>query len=140
MAGVRLGFGIGNEKLIADLNTLKYSTNPYNVNRLTAAAGLAALTENAYYMNNCRTIEQNRAWTTEELVRLGFEVLDSKANFVFAKSARIGGQELYEQLKARGVLVRHFTKEAIKDFVRITIGTMEQMQILIRTIEEILEG
>ena len=140
MAGVRLGFGIGNEKLIADLNTVKYSTNPYNVNRLTAAAGIAALEENDYYMNNCRIIEQNRVWTTKELVRLGFTVTDSKTNFVFAKSERISGQELYEQLKARGVLVRHFTKERIADYNRITIGTMEQMQILIRTIEEILEG
>ena len=140
MAGVRLGFGIGNEKLIADLNTVKYSTNPYNVNRLTAAAGIAALEENDYYMNNCRIIEQNRVWTTKELVRLGFTVTDSKTNFVFAKSDRIGGQELYERLKARGVLVRHFTKERIADYNRITIGTMEQMQILIRTIEEILEG
>ena len=140
MAGVRLGFGIGNEKLIADLNTVKYSTNPYNVNRLTAAAGIAALEENDYYMNNCRIIEQNRVWTTKELVRLGFTVTDSKTNFVFAKSDRIGGQELYERLKARGVLVRHFTKERIADYNRITLGTMEQMQILIRTIEEILEG
>ncbi len=140
MAGARLGFGIGNEKLIADLNTVKYSTNPYNVNRLTAAAGLAALCENDYYMNNCRTIEENRAWTINELNRLGFTVLDSKTNFVFAKSERIGGQVLYEQLKARGVLVRHFNKERIADYNRITIGTMEQMRILIRTIEEILEG
>ena len=140
MAGARLGFGIGNEKLIADLNTVKYSTNPYNVNRLTAVAGLAALCENDYYMNNCRIIEQNRTWTTGELTRLGFEVLDSKTNFVFAKSARISGQALYEQLKARGVLVRHFTKDRIAAYNRITIGTMEQMRIFIRTIEEILEG
>ena len=136
----RLGFGIGNEKLIADLNTVKYSTNPYNVNRLTAAAGVAALTENEYYMNNCCTIADNRAWTVKELTRLGFEVLDSKANFVFAKSERVGGQELYEQLKARGVLVRHFTKPRIAEYNRITIGTMEQMQILVDTIECILEG
>lgn len=140
MAGARLGFGIGNEKLIADLNTVKYSTNPYNVNRLTAAAGIAALCENDYYMNNCRTIADNRAWTTEQLTRLGFTVLDSKANFVFAKSKAIGGEALYQQLKARGVLVRHFNKPRIAPFVRITIGTMEQMQILIRTIQTILEG
>ena len=140
MAGARLGFGIGNEKLIADLNTVKYSTNPYNVNRLTAAAGVAALTENEYYMNNCCTIADNRAWTVKELTRLGFEVLDSKANFVFAKSERVGGQELYEQLKARGVLVRHFTKPRIAEYNRITIGTMEQMHILVDTIECILEG
>ena len=140
MAGARLGFGIGNEKLITDLNTVKYSTNPYNVNRLTAAAGIAALRENDYYMNNCRTIAENRAWTTEQLTRLGFTVLDSKANFVFAKSAAIDGETLYQRLKARGVLVRHFKKPRIAPFVRITIGTMEQMQILIHTIQTILEG
>lgn len=140
MAGARLGFGIGNEKLVADLNTVKYSTNPYNVNRLTAVAGYAALCENAYYMDNCRVIMENRAWTTEQLTRLGFDVLDSKANFVFAKSARIDGQELYQQLKARGVLVRHFAKPRISPYVRITVGTMGQMQTLISTIQTILEG
>jgi histidinol-phosphate aminotransferase len=140
MAGARLGFGIGNEKLIADLNTIKYSTNPYNVNRLTAVAGYAALCDNDYYMDHCRTIEDNRAWTTEQLTRLGFTVIPSKTNFVFAKSERIGGQALYEQLKARGVLVRHFAKPRIADYNRITIGTMVQMQTLIKTIESLLEG
>ncbi|MBQ9080617.1 MAG: histidinol-phosphate transaminase [Clostridia bacterium] len=139
MAGARLGFGIANASLIADLNTVKYSTNPYNVNRMTAAAGCAVLNENELYMANCRTIMQNREWTTCELSRLGFEVLPSKTNFVFAKSSRIGGENLYLALKERGILVRHFKKERIKDYNRITIGTAEQMQALISAIECILE-
>ena len=139
MAGARLGFGIGCEQLIADLHTIRYSTNPYNVNRMTEAAGVAALEENDYYMDNCQTIIKNRADTTAALRALGFEVLDSAANFVFARSARIGGEELYLALKKRGILVRHFKKERIKDFNRITVGTAEQMQALITAVKEILE-
>ena len=140
MAGARLGFCIGSEQLIADLNTIRYSTNPYNVNRMTEFAGVAALRENDYYMQNAKTIMENRAWTKKALEELGFFVLDSKANFLFAKSDRIGGEELYKKLKARGVLVRHFTKARIDAFNRITIGTLEQMEILIKNIQEILEA
>lgn len=140
MAGARLGFAIGNEKLIADLNTIRYSTNPYNVNRMTEFAGVAALTENSYYMEHAQIIIRNREWTTRQLRELGFTVLDSKANFLFAKSDRIGGEDLYLQLKQRGVLVRHFTKPRIDQYVRITVGTMEQMKILIQTTKEILEA
>ena len=138
MAGARLGFAIGNESLIADLNTLKYSTNPYNVNRMTEFAGVAALEENSYYLANAQTIIQNRQWTTAQLQSLGFTVLDSKANFIFAKSDRISGESLYKELKQKGVLVRHFTKDRIAPFVRITIGTMSQMETLINCIKEIL--
>lgn len=140
MAGARLGFAIGNEKLIADLNTLKYSTNPYNVNRMTEFAGVAALEEDAYYRENARIIMANRQWTAEQLQKLGFTVLDSKANFLFAKSDRMDGETLYLELKKRGVLVRHFTKERIAQYNRITIGTMPQMETLIRNIKDILEA
>lgn len=139
MAGARLGFAIGNKSLIADLNTIRYSTNPYNVNRMTDAAGAAALIDNDYYMNNCQTIIDNREWTVSELQKLGFEVLPSKANFVFAKSDKIDGEKLYLELKNRGILVRHFTKPAICQYNRITIGTLEQMQKLIETITLVLE-
>lgn len=139
MAGARLGFAIGNQKLIADLNTIRYSTNPYNVNRMTDAAGAAALIDNDYYMNNCKTIIDNREWTVSELQKLGFEVLASKANFVFAKNDKIDGKKLYLELKNRGILIRHFTKDAICQYNRITIGTIEQMKKLIDTISLILE-
>lgn len=139
MAGARLGFGIGNKNLIADLNTVKYSTNPYNVNRLTAAAGIAALEDNDYYMTNCKTIEANRAWTTAELEKLGFSVLPSSANFIFAKTDKISGEKLYSRLKEKGILIRHFTKERICEYNRITIGTKEQMCSFIDTVKEIIK-
>ena len=139
MAGARLGFAIGCESLIADLNTIRYSTNPYNVNRMTDAAGTAALKENDYYMENCKTIVKNREWTVNELQKLGFEVLPSKANFVFAKCDKIDGEELYLQLKNRGILIRHFNKDSICQYNRITIGAIEQMQKLIDEITLILE-
>lgn len=138
LAGARLGFGIGNEALIADLNTIKYSTNPYNVNRMTSAAGIAAIEDNDYYMNNCRTIAENREYTKAELSKLGFETLDSKSNFIFTRTDKIGGEELYLTLKKMGILVRHFTKPIISDYVRITIGTKEQMDALLTATKEIL--
>ena len=139
MAGARLGFAIGNEKLISDMNTIKYSFNPYNVNRMTAAAGCAALEYNDYYMDNCRIIMENRSYTTQALRELGFEVLDSKTNFVFARSDRLSGEELSRQLKQKNILVRHFQKERIRDYLRISIGTRQQMERLVCATAEILE-
>ncbi len=138
MAGARLGMGFGSPALIADLNTVRYSTNPYNVNSMTSAAGVAALRDNDYYMDNCKTICENRQWTREALLALGFEVTDSKANFLFARSDNIGGEELYLKLKERGILIRHLSKERIADYNRITVGTMEQMRALIAAVRDIL--
>ncbi len=137
MAGARLGFGIGHADLIRDLNSVRYSVNPYDVNRMTQAAGCAAIRDNAYYMDNCRIIEENRAYTVEKLRELGFEVLPSRANFIFARSRDIPGGDLYAELKKRGVLVRHFDKDRIRDFTRITIGTKAQMDILLDNIRAI---
>lgn len=138
LAGARLGFCFAAPELIRELNALKYCTNPYNVNRMTAAAGLAALEENGVYMDNCRVIAENRRWTAERLAELGFSVLPSGANFVFAESQDIDGERLYLELKRRGVLIRHFTRERIKNYNRITVGTMEQMRIFIEKTKEIL--
>ena len=140
LAGSRLGFGFGCEAIINDLNTIKYSTNPYNINSMTMAAGVAVLEENEIYMENCKTVMKNRTYTKEALENLGFFVLDSKANFLFAKNDAIDGKEYYLKLKEKGILVRHFGKEKIKDYVRITIGTKEQMDILLKATEEILKG
>ena len=138
MAGARLGFSFSSEALARDLEKLKYSINPYNVNSLTSAAGIAALSEDDYYMGNCRRIMETREWTAEELKKLGFRVLPSRANFLFARPPRISGGTLYEQLKARGVLVRHFSDPLITDFVRITVGTKAQMELLLRETAGIL--
>ena len=138
MAGARLGFAIGDEELISDLEKIKYSTNPYNVNSLTQIAGISALEDNDYYMENAKKIIKNRDYTIEELKKLGFTVLPSKSNFVFAKTDKVSGEELYLKLKDKGVLIRHFTKERIKEFNRITIGSLEEMQIFIEKVKEIL--
>lgn len=139
LAGARLGFGIGCKALINDLNTIKYSTNPYNINRMTMAVGYAVLCDNDYYMNNCRTIIEVREYVTDELTKMGFSVLPSKANFIFAKHNDISGFDLYDKLKKRGVLVRHFTKERIKDYNRITIGTKDMMDKFLLAVSEILK-
>ena len=138
LAGARLGFGIGSPAVIRDLNTVKYSINPYNVNRMTQAAGVAAIEDDAYYKANAQTIIKTREATARRLTELGFTVLPSKANFLFAGNGAIGGEALYRELKTRGVLVRHFTKERIQNFCRITVGTDEQMEILLTHIEAIL--
>lgn len=140
LAGARLGFGFANEKLICDLNTVKYSVNPYNINTMTAMAGVAALESNDYYMNNCKLIMENRQDMKERLEALGFKSLDSKANFLFASSEKIDGGEYYKKLKQKGILVRHFDKEKIKNYVRITVGTKEQTDALIAATEQILKG
>ncbi len=138
LAGARLGFAIANEELIRDLQTIQYSTNPYNINRLTQIAGWHALLENDYYMANCQKIIQNRNYTVKELTKLGFTVLPSKANFIFAKSNAINGKALYEQLKEKGVLIRHFEKPRINEYNRITIGSREEMETFVSEVKQIL--
>ncbi len=139
MAGARLGFGIASKALIADMNTIKYSTNPYNVNRMTAAAGAAAIADNGYYMSNCKAIAETREYTRRRLIELGFEATASLANFLFVKSKDISGEELYLELRARGILVRHLSGERIKEYNRITVGTHDEMNALLSAVEEILD-
>lgn len=139
MAGARLGFGIGCKKLIQDLNTIKYSTNPYNINSMTMAMGIGLLKDNETTLANCEKIKEIRAYTTKVLKEMGFQVLDSSANFVFAMTPDMDGGALYEALKQRGVLVRHFTKPEIAQYNRITIGTKEQMDVLFAALKEILK-
>lgn len=140
MAGARLGFAIGCKELIADLNAIKYSTNPYNVNSVTMAAGAGSLKDEEYRIANCKTIQENREYTVNELKKLGFTMTDSMANFIFVKHPEYSGEKLYLELKARGVLIRHFGKERICEYNRITIGTKEQMDILLDNIRELLKA
>ncbi len=140
MAGARLGFAIANDGLIADLEKIKFSTNPYSINRMTLAAGLATLKADDACMANCQRVIDTREATISRLRQMRFEVLPSKANFVFARHPHANGGFLYRQLKARGVLVRHFDTPRIRDFLRITIGAPEQMEVLFEKLEEILDG
>ncbi len=139
MAGARLGFAFGSPALISDLEKLKYSTNPYNVNAMTQAVGLAALSENEYYMKNCRTIIGNREYMQNELKKLGFTVTDSMSNFIFAKTDKMSGEELYRRLREEGILVRHFGRPEICDYNRITVGTLDDMKATVSAIKKILE-
>ena len=138
MAGARLGFAVGDKRLIADMETVRNSFNPYNINSMTMSLGLGALADRNYFLANCRTIIKNRDYTVTELMKLGFKVLDSKANFIFASHPSIGGKELYLSLKERGVLVRYFDKDRIREYVRISIGKKEQMDVLLEKVQEIL--
>ena len=139
LAGGRLGVGIACSELIQDLNTIKYSTNPYNVNCMTMAAGLGSLEDDDYMKNNCKTIIENRSYTADRLKELGFEFTNSSANFIFAKHNKISGKTMYEKLKENGVLVRHFNTPMLTDYNRITIGSKDQMDVLLNTIEKIIE-
>ncbi|MBE7024803.1 MAG: histidinol-phosphate transaminase [Ruminococcaceae bacterium] len=139
MAGARLGFGVGNRALIQDLNTIKYSTNPYNINTMTMAAGLGALSDADYFTENCQTVMENREYTKRALSALGFTLTDSRANFLFAKHPAFPGDTLYKKLRERGILIRHFTLPRIADYNRITVGSREDMEALIKTITELLE-
>lgn len=139
LAGSRLGFGVGNENLIADLMRIKYSTNPYNVNRLTMAMGMGAVLDKAYFEKNCKSIIKNRENAKLELEKLGFFVTNSKANFLFAKSDKIDGKNLYLKLKEKGILVRHFDSDRIREYIRITVGSSKDMQELISATKSILE-
>ena len=139
LAGARLGYAVANAEIIADLEKIKYSTNPYNINRLTLLAGEAAVKDNRYYAKNCATVAKTREETALRLSQMGFFVTESKANFIFTSSDRIGGEELYLKLKGRGILVRHFNSPKIKDFNRITIGTPEQMDMFIACVKDILK-
>ena len=138
LAGGRLGYAFGNPAIIADLEKIKYSTNPYNINRLTLLLGEATVEAEPYYREKCAAIEATREWTAEQLSKMGFDVLPSKTNFVFAKTDRMDGGGLYQKLKEKGILVRHFTTPRVCQYNRITIGTPQQMQALGNTLKEVL--
>lgn len=140
LAGARLGFAVANGELISDLERLRCSTNPYNINRLTMLAGEAALKSQGYYDANVKRIVSTRQETAGCLRDMGFELTDSRANFLFARHPGIGGEKLYLDLKERGILVRHFSKPRIDSYVRITVGDAEQMKALCRALKEMTDN
>ena len=137
LAGGRLGYAFANPAIIADLEKIKYSTNPYNINRLTLLLGEKTVEAEAYYQEKSAEIIKTRTWTAQKLEELGFTVLPSRTNFLFAKTDKMDGGELYMALKQKGILVRHFSNPKIAQYNRITIGTKAQRERFIDTIKQI---
>jgi histidinol-phosphate aminotransferase len=139
LAGARIGCALGGRALIDDLRAIKYAFNPYNLGRLSQRIGVAAVAEAGYYKECAAAIIDTRAYTTAALRELGFTVLDSMANFLFAAPPQMGGGDYYRALKARGVLVRHFDAPRMRDYVRITIGTRPEMNRLLEETRGLLK-
>ena len=139
LAGARLGFGVASEEIIRDLNTIRFSTNPYNVNAMTMEAGIGVLEDEAYTRKNCEAIIVNRRYVQEQLKAMGFALTDSSANFIFMKHPTVDGGRIYEEMKKKGVLIRHFTKDRMAQYNRVTIGSREQMDIFLKVLGEVIE-
>jgi len=139
LAGGRLGLGFGSKELVGAINTLRFSVNPYNVNAMTQAAGIGALTDAEYTAGNIERIRSDREYLKLELASLGFEVTDSRANFVFARHPEFKGAELTAALRSEGILIRHFpVPERIADYVRITVGSRSQTEVVAEVIRKIV--
>lgn len=139
LAGARLGYAVGNQALIADLNRLKFAVNPYNVNALTLAAGAASLADDTYFAAQVHKVIQVRESTKKDLVELGFHVTDSAANFVFITHPHISAKVLQDQLRNDQIYVRWFDQPLIENYLRVTIGTKTQMDIFIQSVQMILK-
>jgi histidinol-phosphate aminotransferase len=130
LAGMRIGYAIGNEKIIGYLQDVKYSFNSYTMNRTAIALGVAAMEDEAYHQQIVQKIVETREWSKEELRKRGFHFADSSSNFIFARHETIPAKELFEALREKHIYVRYFNKPRIDNYLRITIGTREQMQKL----------
>ena len=137
LAGARIGFAIGDAALIEDLNRLRFSFTPYTLNRLSLLAGAAAMRDDAYFRSCTARIANTRDATADALRAMGYSLTASRANFLLARSPRLPGAALYEELKKRGILVRHLPDPRIRDSIRITVGTDTQMQTLLDAVRDI---
>ncbi|WP_027349498.1 histidinol-phosphate transaminase [Halotalea alkalilenta] len=137
LAGLRLGFAIGSKELIEGIGRVKNSFNSYPIDRLAEACAIASLADQAYFERCTAAVIATREWSREALEARGFDVLPSSSNFLFARPTRIDGPALFESLRERGLLVRHFSSPALAPFLRITIGTDEEMRTLVEAIDEI---
>ena len=139
-AGIRIGFAIGSSRLIKYLNDVKYSVNSYTMNRPAIELGLASLSDEEYFKKTVSDVIVTRQWATGELRKRGFEVTDSKTNFVFASPAGISAKEMFERLRERGIYVRWWDKDRLRDWLRISVGTDADMKTLVEAIDEIMKG
>ena len=140
LAGLRVGYAIGHEDLIEGLERVKNSFNSYPLDRLALAGAVASLQDEAYFAQSCARVVANREALASGLQALGFEVLPSAANFVFARHPQHGGAELASALRERSIIVRHFAKPRIDAFLRISIGTEDECQLLVDALTEILQA
>ncbi|WP_368974177.1 histidinol-phosphate transaminase [Caldifermentibacillus hisashii] len=138
LAGLRVGFAFGNEQLIEGLNRIKNSFNSYTLDRLALVGAKAAIEDTAYFEETRSKIMETRHRVIGELRQLNFTVLDSQANFLFMKHARVDAKQIFETLKEKGIYVRYFNKSRIDQFLRVTIGTDEEMNRLMEELKNIL--
>lgn len=140
LAGMRIGYAIGSENLIAGLNSVKNSFNSYTMDRLAILAGAAAMRDRAYFEESRKKIIAAREKTADSLRENGFEVLPSSANFIYVRHPRMAGMKIFSALREKGILVRRFGGGRTEDFLRITVGTDSEMETLVREITEIAGG
>lgn len=135
LAGARVGYVIADENLIADIKKVKNSFHPYNVNSVSAALAKAAMDDVNYFKKTVEKVKNTRRYLSDQLTSRGFTVLPSSANFLLAKTSKMSGENLYLNLKEKGVLVRYFSDERIYEYVRITVGTECEVDSLLRAID-----
>ena len=141
LAGARLGWCMTSEEIAKDIKDIKNTLTPYNINAMTQAAGLGALDDEEYTRRNIDMIRMVRDNTKSRLREMGFDVMDSSTNFLFAKHETVSGEEIFNALKKYKIMIRHFSSPAvISDYNRITIGTPEQMQIFLEVVKGVIEN
>ncbi len=138
LAGARLGYAFASENLIEDIERVRNSINPYNINSFTLCAAEVKLEDEPNTQKYIEEIKRTREYTSKSLLKLGFRVLPSSSNFIFVTHPLLPRDTYYRELKARGILIRHFSKERVASYSRITIGRREDMSLLIEKTEEIL--
>lgn len=138
LAGLRVGFALGNENLIAALNIVKNSFNSYTLDRLALAGAEGALRDGAYLRATIMKISSTRDWAADRLKRMGFEVSDSAANFLFISHPEVPAKSLLDGLRERGILVRWWDKPRIRDYLRVTVGTDEEMEALWQALSQMV--
>lgn len=139
MAGMRIGYAMGNEKLIQYINDVKYSFNSYTMNQTALTLGVEAIKDREYFEETRQKVIATREWTKGELKKLGFSFGDSMSNFIFAAHKSVSAKEIFEALKKEHIFVRYFSKERISNYLRISIGTQEEMETLIHFLAEYLK-
>lgn len=138
LAGMRIGYAMGDPELIRAMNDVRYSYNSYPMTRLSVALGKAALEDEAYFRETVARVVETREWTKKELKRLGFSFRDSQTNFIFAAHESVPAQTIFDALREKHIFVRHFGQKRIDNYLRISIGTQAEMERFIRETEQIL--